>query len=104
MERRTGSTLADLATGFELVGSMRAVPVANATILPLILAALMPLGGAALNLVPSHHRRSHGPAAALNAMRARGGLPAPYRRQCRWADNRRFDTAPHCAAPRRPKP
>jgi hypothetical protein len=46
------SSLADLAAGFELVRSMRAVPVTKASIVPLILAALVPLAGVALTQAP----------------------------------------------------
>jgi hypothetical protein len=46
------SSLADLAAGFELVRSMRVVPVTKASIVPLILAVLMPLAGVALTQAP----------------------------------------------------
>jgi hypothetical protein len=45
------SSLADIAMAYELVKSMQSVPVTRASIVPLVLAAMMPLAGVALTLV-----------------------------------------------------
>jgi hypothetical protein len=46
------SSLADMAIAYELVKSMQSVPVTRASIVPLVLAAMAPLAGVALTLVP----------------------------------------------------
>jgi len=46
------SSLADLAAGYQLVHAMQAVPVTKASIVPLILVALLPLVGVAMTQVP----------------------------------------------------
>jgi hypothetical protein len=46
------SSLADLAAGYELVRSMRNVPVTKASIVPPVLAALAPLVAVALTQAP----------------------------------------------------
>ena len=46
------SSLADLSAAYDLVQAMRPVPVTKASILPLVLAALLPLAGVALTRVP----------------------------------------------------
>ena len=46
------SSLADLSAAYDLVQAMRPVPVTKASIVPLVLAALLPLAGVALTRVP----------------------------------------------------
>jgi hypothetical protein len=46
------SSLADLSAAYDLVRSMQPVPVTKSSILPLLLAATLPLAGVALTLVP----------------------------------------------------
>jgi hypothetical protein len=46
------SSLADLSAAYELVNSMRAVPVTKTSIVPLVLVALVPLAGVAMTRVP----------------------------------------------------
>jgi hypothetical protein len=46
------SSLADLSAAYDLVKAMQAVPVTKASIVPLVLAALLPLAGVALTRVP----------------------------------------------------
>lgn len=46
------SSLADLAASYEMISSMRPLPVTRATMMPLVLAALIPFIGVALTQVP----------------------------------------------------
>ena len=46
------SSLADLSAAYDLVRSMQAVPVTKSSIIPLVLAAMVPLAGVALTRVP----------------------------------------------------